>query len=44
MRGLVVHSRMFARSCMRVVRSTASMSGFPLLVESVRLEDHMPSK
>jgi len=42
--GFVVHSRILFKSCKRVVRSTASMSGLPLLVESVRLLDHIPSK
>ena len=44
MMGLVVHSSTFVRSCMRVVRSTASMSGLPFDVESVSELLHIPSK
>ena len=39
-----MHSNIFVRSCIRVVKSTASISGFPLLVESVSELDHIPSK
>ena len=43
MTGFVVHSNVSFKSCKRVVKSTASMSGFPLLVESVNELDHIPS-
>ena len=41
--GFVVHSRMSVKDWSRVVRSTASMSGFPFEVESVKEDDHIPS-
>jgi len=41
--GLVVHSKASFKSCKRVVKSTASISGLPFDVESVRLLDHIPS-
>ena len=43
MMGLVVTSRMSFTVCSRLVRSTHSMSGFPLAVESVRLLSHIAS-
>ena len=41
--GFVVHSKASFKSCKRVVKSTASISGYPLEVESVKLLDHIPS-
>ena len=41
--GFVVTSRLSFKSCRRVVKSTASMSGLPLLVESVSELAHIPS-
>ena len=43
MMGFVVTSRVSLRSCRRVVRSTASISGLPLLVLSVSELAHIPS-
>lgn len=43
MMGFVVTSKMSFSEVSREVRSTASMSGFPLETESVRLLDHMAS-
>ena len=41
--GLVVTSSVSLRSCSLEVRSTASMSGLPFDVESVKDDDHIPS-
>ena len=42
-RGFVVTSKMSLMFCSREVRSSASISGLPLAVESVRLLDHIAS-